>query len=100
MALPLFAVDLARDRLTPTEFGPATLQARIYDPVGAVGAGYLDRVLPPEQVFATALADAQRLAELRTGAYARTKLVARQAIISRILTTLDADMASVGVPES
>jgi enoyl-CoA hydratase len=99
MALPVFAVELARDRLALTEFGPATMQARIYDPAEAVAAGYLDRILPPEELLDAALVDAHRLAELRTGAYARTKLVARQAMISRILTTLDADMASVGVPE-
>lgn len=100
MALPMFAIELARERLTPTEFGPATLQARIYDPSGAVGAGFLDRVTPANDVLATALADAQRLGELRTGAYARTKLVARQAIISRILTSLDADMATVAGPDA
>src|SRR6478752_1135560 len=80
MALPMFAIELARERLTPTEFGPATLQARIYDPAAAVGAGYLDRVVASDEVFDSALADAQRLAELRSGAYARTKLTARHAV--------------------
>ncbi len=98
MALPMFAVELARERLTPTLFGPATLHSRIYEPGQAVSAGYLDRVVPAEEVLDTALADAQRLAELRTGAYARTKLVARQGVISRIITTLDADMATVAGP--
>ncbi len=98
MALPVFAVELARERLAVSEFGPATLQARIYDPAGAVTAGYLDRVVPSDQVLDQALADALRLAELRSGAYARTKSVARQAVISRILTTLDADMATVAAP--
>ena len=60
MALPMFAIELARERLTPTEFGPATLQARIYDPAAAVGVGYLDRVVAADEVFDTALADAQR----------------------------------------
>lgn len=99
MALPMFAIELARERLASNEFGPATMQARIYDPAGAVGAGYLDRVVAPAEVLDTALADAQRLAELRTGAYARTKLIARQGVISRILTALDADMATVTGPD-
>ncbi len=98
MALPMFAIELARERLIATEFGPATLQARIYDPSSAVGAGFLDRVVSPSEVLAAALEDAQRLAELRTGAYARTKLTARQGVISRILTSLDADMATVAGP--
>jgi len=99
MALPMFAIELARERLIATEFGPATLQARIYNPSTAVQAGFLDRVVPPSEVLAAALTDAQRLAELRTGAYARTKNVARQAVISRILTSLDADMATVAGPD-
>lgn len=99
MALPAFAVELARERLAVAEVGRATLQAQIYDPAGAVTAGYLDRIVPAEQVLDEALRDAHRLAELRTGAYARTKLVARQAVITRVLTTLDADMASITAPE-
>jgi enoyl-CoA hydratase len=100
MALPMFAIELARDRLMPTEFGPATLQARIYDPASAAGAGYLDRVVAADDVLDAAIADARRLAEIRTGAYARTKSGARQDLISRILTALDADMASVEGPGS
>ncbi|MCU1353661.1 MAG: Enoyl-CoA hydratase/isomerase [Acidimicrobiales bacterium] len=99
MALPIFAVELARDRLTPREFGPATMQARIYDPAGAVDAGYLDRVVPVDRLLDEAMADAARLAEIRTGAYARTKLVARQATIDHVLSTVEADMASVTGPD-
>lgn len=98
MALPMFAIELARDRLIATEFGPATLQARIYDPSAALHAGYLDRVVAPGEVLEAALAEAQRLGELRSGAYSRTKQVARQGVISRILTSLDADMATVAGP--
>ena len=36
MPLPLFATELARDRLSPTAFVRATLAAEIYDPEGAV----------------------------------------------------------------
>ncbi|MCU1454580.1 MAG: Enoyl-CoA hydratase/isomerase [Acidimicrobiales bacterium] len=100
MALPVFAVELARERLTRREFGPATMQARIYDPAGAVEAGYLDRVVPAGQVVDEAIADARRLAELRTGAYARTKQVARQAVIDHILATLEDDLASISGPDA
>jgi enoyl-CoA hydratase len=99
MPLPVFAVELARERLTIAEFGPATMQARIYDPEGAAAAGYLDRVVPAEQLLEEALADAHRLAGLRTGAYARTKHVARTATIDHVLETLDADLTTVSGPE-
>ena len=100
MALPVFAVELARDRLLKADFGPATMGARVYDPAGAQAAGYLDEVVPADQVVDRALAVARELGQLRTGAYARTKQVARQAQIAHILDTLEADMASVTGPES
>ncbi len=98
MALPVFAVELARDRLSPTELTAATMQARIYDPAGAVTAGYLDRAAPAGAVREEAVAAARRLAEVRTGAYARTKVMARGAVIERILATLEDDMAWVTGP--
>jgi len=98
MALPIFAVEMARDRLTPAEFGAATMGAQIYDPAGAVVAGYLDAIVPVDELLATATAEARRLGALRTGAYARTKQAARQAQIAFILDSLDADMASITAP--
>ena len=99
MQLPIFAVELARDRLTPSQFTPATIQARIYDPTDAVAAGYLDVVVTPDEVLPTAVAEAARLAELRTGAYAETKARARTTTADFLLSTLADDMASVAVPE-
>ncbi len=98
MGLPIFGVELARDRLTPTQFGAATMAARIYDPAGAVGAGYLDRVVPAESVVAEAIADARQLAQLKTGAYSLTKRLGRQRCIDHILATLDDDIASLTGP--
>ncbi len=99
MALPKFAVELARERVPHHELGAATLGARIYDPAGAVAAGYLDRVVPEAELLGTALAEAERLAGLRTGAYALTKLNLRQAMIADQLATVQADLDSVGMPE-
>ena len=99
MALPKFAVELARERVPHHELGAATLGARIYDPAGAVAAGYVDRVVPEAELLGTALAEAERLAGLRTGAYALTKLNLRQAMIADQLATVQADLDSVGMPE-
>lgn len=98
MGLPVFAVELARDRLNPTQFGAATMAARIYDPAGATAAGYLDRVVPAESVVAEAIADARQLAQLKTGAYSLTKRQTRQRSIDYILATLDDDVAALGGP--
>ncbi len=98
MPLPVFAIEFARERLTKTSFVPSTLHATVYDPAGAAEVGYLDRVVPPESLLDEAMTEARRLAEFRTGAYARTKTNARTAMISACLAGLEADMASVDGP--
>ncbi len=99
MALPKFAVELARDRIKREHFGSATMAAQIYDAAGAAEAGYLDQVVPEAEVVDAAISEARRLAALRTGAYAITKLNLRAATIESQLAGLVADMESVEVPE-
>ena len=43
LGLPVFGVELARDRLDPRRFTEATVQAQLYDPDGAAEVGYFDR---------------------------------------------------------
>jgi hypothetical protein len=50
-------------------------------------------------VLDAAMAEARRLAELRTGAYAGTKQNLRAAAIAKILEELEPDMAGVDVPQ-
>lgn len=98
MALPAFAVELARDRLASSAFGAATMGGQVYDPAGALAAGYLDRIVPADDLVGQAMAEAHRLAELRTGAYARTKATARGEMIDRCLRSLDADLSRLEAP--
>jgi enoyl-CoA hydratase len=97
MPLPLFATELARDRLSPTVFVRATLAAEIYDPEGAVQAGYLDRVVPLDEVVEAAIAEANRLSAYRAGAYARSKEVLRRPTVDRIRAGTAADLALFSV---
>lgn len=97
MPLPQFAVELARDRLHKSHFVLATL-GTTFDPAGAVAAGFLDRVVPDDDVVGEAMAEARRLGELRTGAVARTKANARGALIDALAAGLDDDMATVDAP--
>jgi enoyl-CoA hydratase len=99
MQLPVFGVEFARERLVNTEFTAATMGARIYPPEDARAAGYLDLVAEPGDVLTAAIAEAARLAELRTGAYAETKQRARAATVDLVLATLHEDMASIEVPQ-
>ena len=89
MTLPIFAVELARDRLSPRHQTRAMIQAFIYDPKGAVEAGYLDMLVEPDQVVAQAITIAGQLAKLPGHAYAYQKSAMRK-------PALDAIRASIG----
>ena len=71
--LPEFGTTIAQQRLAPNHLTAAVIQSRIYDPEGAIQAGFLDMVVPADQVLATALATAKQLEELPADAYAKTK---------------------------
>lgn len=97
MPLPVFAMELARDRLAPSHLVAATLQGRIYDAPGAVDAGYLDQVVDADQVVAEAVTEARRLATMRTGAIAATKGRLRSATLQRVRATLVDDIAQLTI---
>ncbi len=98
MGLPHYAVELAQARIAPAHLVRAAVQAEIYDPAGAVEAGYLDRVVPAADVERDAIEEARRLGQLPGGAYRHTKLALHQAMIDRVLATLDDDMRRMTAP--
>ena len=100
MPLPLFAIALAEDRLDRRHLVRATVAAEVFDPAGAMAAGYLDRVVPAADVVAEAVAEARRLGALSSTAYARTKQAMRGPLAARVREGAAADLARFGVDES
>jgi Enoyl-CoA hydratase/carnithine racemase len=49
-------IELARDRLRRSAFHRSVINAEVFDPQGAVDAGFLDKVVPAEQLQEAALA--------------------------------------------
>jgi enoyl-CoA hydratase len=90
MNLPIFAMELARDRLHPSHLTRAMVQGFIYNPEGAVEAGYLEMLAPANEVEAKALAVAGQLAQLPAPAYAWNKKAIRKATLDRIRASLGA----------
>jgi enoyl-CoA hydratase len=84
MPLPLFALELAQDRLAPEARVRATLGAEVYDPQGAARVGYLDRVAPAGSVVDEAIGEARRLGGYASGPYALTKRLMREPVIDRV----------------
>lgn len=93
MTLPSFALEFANERLSKRHLLRATTLAELYDPAAACDAGYLDRVVPSARLEAEAMAEATRLAELPRRAFAETKHAQRGAMLDRIRSSLDKDLA-------
>jgi enoyl-CoA hydratase len=95
MPVPVLAMELARDRLVPTELGRATLQAQIYSPDAAARVGYLDEVVALTEVLARAKVEAARLGAFARPPFHATKKRLRGKTIGHILSTLDEDMGTL-----
>lgn len=96
MPVPRFATTLARDRLSSREFTRATALATLYEPTGAVGAGYLDRVT--EDPVAAALEEATALAtHVSPGGFRATRAIARSGVAAAARAGLVDDLATFTV---
>lgn len=98
MPVPVLAMELARDRITPAELTQATLLARIYNPAAAAKVGYLDATAAADAVLDLAKAEAARLAVLARPAFEATKKRLRDKTIAHIVATLADDMKSLMTP--
>ena len=67
MVLPRWAVELARERLSPRQLQFATVGAQMYDPDGAVAAGFLDGVVEPDALDTSAAEEARPLGRAAPG---------------------------------
>ena len=73
LTLPHFAIEVARQRVPVTYFARSVVLAEMYEPRNAIGPGFLDEVVAPDQVLATALERAQAVSELNMRAHEETK---------------------------
>ena len=95
MTMPRFGVEICRQRLAPAHFHRAVISAEIYSPAGAVEAGFLDRVVPEDELIAAARDKATALAELNMPAHTATKLRARDKALQAVREAIEADEADL-----
>ena len=94
MTVPYFAIAIARHRLTPADFNLGTTTGRFYTPEEAVTAGFLDRLVPEEDVLSAAHDTAATLTKLDMPAHAGTKLRVRAAALEELRAGIDSELAS------
>ena len=91
MAMPWAAIVVLRQRLTRAAFDRATLLAEVFTPEGAVAAGFLDEVVPEDDLHARAHEVAVRLTTLDAKAHHVTKQRARAALLDELAAATQRD---------
>lgn len=97
LTVPWFAIELARHRLPAPHFDAAVTSARMYDPQEALTAGFLDRVVAPEQLHEAALETARTLSQLDMRAHAASKLRARRDALRRLRSAIETELTLEGL---
>jgi len=89
LTMPRFVIELARSRLTPSDFDRAVNSAAMFTPADAMRAGFLDRVVPAPELLATANEAARGLASLNAEAHRATKLKSREGLIDAVHAAIE-----------
>lgn len=92
LTVPRFAIEIARQRLTPAYFSRVVMTAEMFGPSEAVTAGFFDRVVAADQLERSADETAQALSALNMASHAATKARARGAVIKLIRAMIDEDI--------
>ncbi len=89
-------IELARDRLGKAAFQRSVINGELFDPQGAVLAGFLDRVVSAEALMETALAVAAQLKRINMVAHRNTKLKVRKALLETLDQAIELDKQHFG----
>ncbi|MDI1262566.1 MAG: crotonase/enoyl-CoA hydratase family protein [bacterium] len=92
LTVPRFAIEIARQRLTPAYFSRVVMTGEMFGPTEAVTAGFFDRVVPVDRLEQAAGEAALALSKLNMPAHAATKMRARGAVITQIRQVIDEDI--------
>lgn len=99
MVLPDWALTIAIDRLSKRHLQRALATARITTPRDAIDVGFVDEVVPVDDVLDRAVAVAAELAAtLDPSAYARTVRAVRGAVLDQMAAQIADDRASSSSP--
>lgn len=96
MVLPDWAVEITLQRLLAPHAERAAVESFVFGPREAAAAGFLDRVVPAEQVLDAAIEEATRLAALPAHAYAGNAAKVRAPGIDRLRAAVSKDRATLG----
>ena len=91
MTMHHVGIELARDRLRKSAFHRSVINGEMFDPQGAVDAGFLDKVVPVGELMAVANAVAQQMKKINMTAHRNTKLKVRKALLDTLAQAIELD---------
>jgi enoyl-CoA hydratase len=92
LTVPRFAIEVARQRLTPAHFNRAAITAEPYTALPAAEAGFLDFLVPAGELMSAAHNRALALSKLVRDALIPTKLRARENALTALHAAIAADI--------
>jgi enoyl-CoA hydratase len=92
MTLPRFATEVSRQRLHPGALNCAAVLAEPFTPEQAVTAGFLDALVPADELMQAALQKAEAFAKLDRASHAATKLRVREPALKALHAAIAADV--------
>ena len=95
LTVPRFALEVARQRLTPAYFSRTAVTGEMYGPDEAIRAGFLDEATPLAGLAAAVEAAVERMERLDPASHAATKLRARAGAIAAVRAAIDEDLSAL-----
>lgn len=92
IVMPDFGIEVCRQRLTPSYFSRAVINAEMFGPEDAMAGGALDRVVPVEELAAAAREVATGFAQLDAKVHTATKVRTREAALGAITAAIESQL--------
>lgn len=92
LTMPGFGIEIARQRMPPAHFNQAVITAQPYSTETAVEAGFLDQVVPAQELLSHARDTAIALSKLNMPAHIGTKLAARASALKALRATIENEL--------
>ncbi|PKG80900.1 enoyl-CoA hydratase [Colwellia sp. 75C3] len=91
MTMHQAGIELARNRVPINYLTRSVINAELFSPETAIAAGFLDTVVQPEQLMATAIAAAKQMLTLNMTAHHGTKLRERKEMLQALDVAIEID---------
>ncbi|CAE6924117.1 Enoyl-CoA hydratase [Pseudomonas marincola] len=91
MTMHHVGIELARDRLRKSAFQRSVINGEMFDPQGALSAGFLDKVVAADALMPTARAAAEQMKKINMKAHKNTKLKVRKALLETLDKAIELD---------